>query len=161
MSKLTYRFALEMPAKQVYSLDFSPCGTKLAAGMENGDIFVWDTSSGNQYYPTLSSPRISASNISGPSIVIWLDETLFLCGFCDGYITTCCLQESPENEEDISPQPKYRLHILRRQVTNEPIRYLSYNQELSCVAVSGTLKTRLWNKKGDQQTYLTGNSGLR
>lgn len=149
MSKLTYRVGLDMLAFKVYSLSFSPCGTKLAAGMDNGDIFVWDTLTGNQYYPTFSSPRIAASHMSGPSVVIWLDETVFLCGFFDGYLTTCCLQELSGADIDTGSQSNYRLHLLRRQVTNEPIKFLSYNQQMSCVAVSGTLKTRLWNRKGN------------
>lgn len=154
MSKLAYRAGLEIPALNFYSLAFSPCGTKLAAGMANGDIFVWDALTGSQYYPTLTSPCIGSPDISGPSVVIWLDETVFLCGFSDGYVTTCCLQELSEPELGASstynsPHSRYRLHILRRHVTNEPIKFMSYNQKLSCVAVSGTLKTRLWIKKGN------------
>lgn len=153
MDKLAYRAALEISTSmlKVNSLDFSPCGTKLAAGMDNGHIFVWDARTGNQYYPTLTSPRIfPTSDVSGPSVVVWLDETSFLCGFSDGYIATCCLQQVVELDQTCknSSHTNYRLHVLRRQVTNEPVRYLAYDKEMRCVAVSGGEKIRLWNQKG-------------
>ena len=91
---LKYVPSLIMKTGIVSSLDFSLCGRILAIVSLEGEISLWDTSTGNRYHPTLTL------GCRGRSALLWVDNKCFVFGLSDGSIGTC------EILEGISTSPK-------------------------------------------------------
>ena len=109
---LKYVPVLTIKSGAVSSMDFSVCGKFLAIVDFEGNISLWDTSTGKCYHPTLTS------GCQGISASLWVTGRCFICGLSDGSIGTCrILEETAESlvstsVSQVSPSTKYTINLL-------------------------------------------------
>lgn len=91
-----YEVFLDLETQNVVCLAISTSGSKLVAITSDGHINVWDVAKGKRYHPTPRRALVRDSCIS------WVDDTIFVCGFADGYLLTAYVH--PDGHEELELQ---------------------------------------------------------
>lgn len=126
-----YELLVDLETENALCLALSCSGSKLAAITSDGHINVWAIATGKRYYPT---PRRASVD---ESCICWLDDSIFVCGFADGFLLT----------GHVDPDGLEELDLQQIKVADSAILEIAFNATSNLLAIANQDgAVRLWKR---------------
>lgn len=115
--QLRYEVVLDLQTDKVVSVGFSPNGTYVAVTTEDRFVKVWNVEIHMQFNPMflvqLLDNEVDDSNAK-KSVVTWISNEEFICGFGDGYLRDCIMVGQISSYRDRNKYSERAPSLLKR-----------------------------------------------